>query len=156
MSGLLKTWITEWNDIVRDVIFPDTELRSLMELPENVRIVDFIHKYFIRAGFSNDLVTDEPVRIIYGDLITTVAGAPHVLRRELSFDIYVKKEELNNYGRDRLMYRTELIAARLIELLTSRRYNKGFRFWVVSDNDMGTTTVGYVRRTVSFNYMRIV
>ena len=156
MDGLLMTWMSEWNDIIRDVIFPDTELRNLMELSENIRIVDFIHKFFIRAGFSNDLVTSEPVRIVYGDIASSVAGAPHVLRRQLSFDIYVKKEEQNNYGIDRLMYRTELIAARLIQLLTNQRYIKGFRFWVDSDNDMGTTTVGYDRRNVTFNYIRIV
>lgn len=103
----LRSWNEELNDIIRSVFFADEELRRLMKLPETISIIDFIDRYFIRAGFTNTLVVDEPVRIIYGNVASSTTDSPFVLRNEISFDIYVKKEELHNVERDRLMYRTD-------------------------------------------------
>jgi hypothetical protein len=47
------TWIHDWNEIIRDVIYPDTELRRLMRLPKGTGIIEFIDKYFMRSGYSN-------------------------------------------------------------------------------------------------------
>lgn len=89
----LRAWNDEWNNIIRDVLFADEELRTLMKIPEKTTIIEFIDRYFIRAGFSNSLVVDEPVRIIYGKVGSSTTDSPFVLRNEVSFDIYVKREE---------------------------------------------------------------
>lgn len=152
---LVRSWITEWNDIIRNVIFKDTELRQLMELPEDIKIIDFIDRYFIRAGYTSKLLKDESVRIVYGSVFSNETDVPNIKTNEMSFDIYVRYEELHNVGNDRLTMRTQLIAARLVELLCSERYLKGYRFWVASENDLGTKTAGYARYNISFNYMKI-
>lgn len=41
------TWAMRWNDIMRDVLYPDAELRSLMLIPESVNIVQWKDKYFV-------------------------------------------------------------------------------------------------------------
>ena len=75
----------------------------------------------------------------------------------MTFDIYVKDEELHNVGDDRLMMRTHLIADRLQYLLTKERYlvDTGYRFWIAGDWDLGTRTTGYARYTIAFYYMKV-
>ena len=102
----------------RDVIFADDELKRLMEIPEGTNIITFIERYFVRAGYSTKTLTNEAVRIVYGNIYSNPTDNPNVTRSEMSFDIYVKLEELHNAERDRLVYRTHLIAKRLIDLLT--------------------------------------
>lgn len=150
-------WMDDWNKIIRQVIFPDTELKSLMELPDNTSIISFIDKYFIRAGYTNKLLENEPVRIVYSDIQGDDTAVPNVKRKMLTFDIYVKTDELHNVGTDRLVMRTQLIANRLIKLLTSGRYLKdtGYRFWIAGDWDLGTRTTGYARYCVAFYYMKV-
>ena len=130
-----------------------------MRLPEGTNIIQFIDKYFIRAGYTNTLLEHEDVRIVYGDIASHETGSPNVKRNEMSFDIYVKQEHLHNVGRDRLQYRTLLIAERLIQLLTNKgtsgKYLGGYRFWVKHNLDLGTKTTGYVRHCVTFEYMKV-
>lgn len=153
---LPQTWSDDWNYIIRNVFFADDELRSLMKVPEDISVVEFIDRYFIEAGFSNSLLVNEPVRIVYGEMYSDQTASPHVLKQELSFDIYVKREELHNIGNDRLVLRTKAIANRIIYLLTMKeRYIRGYRFWIAGDTDVGTTTIGYVRRNVSFHFMKV-
>lgn len=149
----VRTWHDAWNDIIRDVIFADDQLKRLMKIPEDTNIIDFIDRYFIRAGFTNNLLTNESVRIVYGDVFSDLQTYK-VSRNEMSFDIYVKTEDLHNVEKDRLVLRTNRIAERLIYLLTKSRYTKDYRFWVVHDHDMGTSTIGYVRHNVSFQYLK--
>ena len=155
----VPTWMKDWNDIIRYVIFPDEELKNLMCVPENTTIIDFIDHYFIRAGYTNELLEKEDVRIVYGDVDSKPTAVPNVLENTLSFDIYVRKEKLHNATNDRLMYRTHLIANRLNMLLTkggtSGKYLGGYRFWPNKEMDLGTRTVGYVRYNISFKYMRV-
>lgn len=151
----IRTWARDWNDILRNRIFQDEELKRLMLLPENTNIVTFVDRYFVRAGYTNKLLSDEHVRIVYGDAGSFDTQVPNVKQNELSFDIYVKLDDLRNATNDRLLLRTNLIADRLIELLTSERYIGGYRFWVKGDWDMGTRTVGYARYNVSFYYMKV-
>lgn len=150
-------WIKGWNTILRKVIFPDYYLTELMKLPQKTTIIQFRDKYFIRAGFTNKLLENESVRIVYSDVPGQDTDVPNVKRNMMLFDIYVKLEDLYNAGEDRLMMRTQLIAARLIQLLTSERYIKdtGYRFWVAGEWDAGTKTVGYARYVVAFNYMKV-
>lgn len=149
-----RHWIDDWNDILRDVIFPDEELKTLMKIPEGTDIITFVDKYFIRANYTTKTLTNEPVRIVYGDLYANDTNNPNVMRNELSFDIYVRLEDIHNAERDRLVMRTHLIANRLINLLTKKRYLGVYRFWLAGECEMGTSTIGYARYNVSFNYMR--
>ena len=155
----ISSWMNDWNDIIRYVIFPDEELKSLMLVPEGTSIINFIDKYFIRAGYTNEILEKEDVRIVYGDSETNPTDVPNVKRNTLSFDIYVRQTKLHNATNDRLQYRTHLIANRLNTLLTkggtSGKYLGGYRFWPSKEVDLGTRTVGYVRYNISFEYMRV-
>lgn len=153
----MRGWIDAWNKIIREVIWPDHELKVLMKMPSKTGIIQFIDRYFIRAGYTNTLLTDEVCRIVYADVQGSQTEVPNVKRNMMTFDIYVKQEELHNFGDDRLVLRTQMIAARLKELLTQERYLKGtgYRFWVAGDWDLGTRTTGYARYTIAFYYMKV-
>lgn len=146
-------WINDWNDIIRHIIFSDKELMSLMKIPEKTSIIDFIDRYFIRAGFTNKILSNEDVRIVYGSTSSTT-NIDGVTSNVMNFDIYVKLENLHNVGVDRLVMRTQLIAQRLIYLLTRVRYNGVYRFYDPVEGDMGTSAVGYARYRVSLSYTR--
>lgn len=146
-------WINDWNDIIRHVIFSDKELMNLMKIPEKTSIIDFIDRYFIRAGFTNKILSNEDVRIVYGST-SSATNIDGVTSNVMNFDIYVKLENLHNVGVDRLVMRTQLIAQRLIYLLTHVRYNGVYRFYDPVEGDMGTSAVGYARYRVSLSYTR--
>lgn len=146
-------WINDWNDIIRHIIFGDKELMSLMKIPEKTSIIDFIDRYFIRAGFTNKILSNEDVRIVYGST-ASATNIDGVTSNVMNFDIYVKLENLHNVGVDRLVMRTQLIAQRLIYLLTRVRYNGVYRFYDPVEGDMGTSAVGYARYRVSLSYTR--
>ena len=150
-------WQNAWNKIIRKVIFPDADLKKLMEIPSKTGILQFIDRYFIRAGYTNKLLTDEACRIVYSDVQGADTDVPNVRRNMMTFDIYVKMEELHNYGDDRLQFRTHLIAQRLQELLTKERHleGTGFRFWLAGDWDLGTRVTGYARYCIAFYYMKV-
>lgn len=150
-------WIDAWNSIIRNVIWKDQELKELMKIPKTTNIIQFIDRYFIRAGYTNKLLTDEVCRIVYADIQGADTSVPNVKKNMMTFDIYVKQDELHNVGDDRLQYRTHLIAARLKQLLMKERYlnNTGYRFWIAGDWDLGTRTIGYARYTIAFYYMKV-
>lgn len=151
---VLRAWIDDWNDILRNVIFKDETLKSLMKLPANTDILTFVDKYFIRAAYTTEVLTNESVRIVYGRIPRGYADNPMVTINELSFDIYVKNEDLHNVERDRLVFRTDLIAKRLIDLLTSHTHLGAYHFYVVGEGEMGTSTIGYTRYNVTFSYKK--
>lgn len=153
-----RTWVDEWNAILRDIIFSDQELKSLMMIPQKTNIIQFIDRYFIRAGYTSKTLKDEPVRIIYGNVRSTDVGSPAVTRERMSFDIYVKYEYLHNSQNDRLVFRNQMIAIRLKQLLLRKRYYRqdAYRFWVVNEGDLGTSTIGYSRYNITFEYMKTV
>ena len=153
-----SAWTREFNDIIRYVIFKDEELRNLMLLPSDIKIMDFITKYFIRAGTTSEPLVNEAVRIVYGVIGTGLANDVRVLRQELSFDIYVKQKNLHDADRDRLIFRTELIASRLNELLSNQYDSRlaGYRFRCIGESDMSTSTIGYSRYNISFAFMKTV
>lgn len=154
MQGI-RGWMNDWNDIIRDIIFKDDELKELMMLPADTNIISFVDRYFIRAGYTNKLLEDENVRIVYADIQGKETDVPNVLRNMLTFDIYVKLEHLHNVGNDRLIMRTQLIADRLLKLLTEQRYNNRYRFWIAGDWDLGTSTIGYARYSLALYYMKV-
>lgn len=153
----MMQWENDWNKIIRQVIFADAELKTLMKVPDGTSILTFIDKYFVRAGYTNEILENEAVRIVYADSQGYETSAPKVMRKMMTFDIYCKKEDLHNVGTDRLLMRTRAIAARLNKLLTSERYTKntGYRFWVAGDWDLGTKTIGYARYCLALYYMKV-
>ena len=150
-------WVNAWNKIIREVIWQDYDLKRLMKLPPKTGILQFCDRYFIRAGFTNTLLTDEVCRIIYSDEQGDDTRVPNVRRNMMTFDIYVKQEELHNVGDDRLVSRADLIAEKIYHDLTKERYvaDTGYRFWIAGDWDLGTRTVGYVRKSIAFYYMKV-
>lgn len=150
-------WIVSWNKIVREIIFRDYDLKKLMKIPPKTGVVQFCDKYFIRAGYTNKLLTNETCRIVYADVQGNETSVPGVTKNMMTFDIYVKDEELHTAGDDALVFRTHLIASRLNYLLTNKRYllDTGYRFWVAGDWDLGTRTQGYARYTIAFYYMKV-
>ena len=152
-----SAWINEWNTILRKVIFKDTVLKTLMMIPEGTDIITFFDKYFIRVGYANTLVEHEDVRIVYGVSGNNDTDVPDVKRNMLNFDIYVKTEHLHDADRDRLLYRTVLIADRLKELLKTNNFvaNTGYKFRIAGEGELGTRTIGYARYGISFSFMRV-
>ena len=150
-------WLNAWNIIIRQIIWKDDTLKTLMKLPAKTNIIQFIERYFIRAGFTDELLTDEVCRIVYSDVQGSDTEVPNVRKNMMTFDIYVKENELHNVGNDRLLSRADLIAERLYKLLTQERYlaGTGYRFWIAGDWDLGTRTVGYTRKTIAFYYMKV-
>ena len=150
-------WTNAWNTIIRKVIWPDHELKVLMKMPPKTGIIQFVDRYFIRAGYTNKLLTDEVCRIVYSDTQGYETEVPNVKKNLMIFDIYVKSEELRNVGDDRLVTRLDLISERLLRLLTSERYlqDTGYRFWIAGDWDGGTRVTGYHRKTIAFHYMKV-
>lgn len=150
-------WINAWNQIIREVIFRDYDLKRLMRVPPKTGIIQFTDRYFVRAGFTNKLLTDEVCRIVYADVQGHDTEVPNVKKNMMTFDIYVKNEEMRNVGDDGLQMRTHLIAERLYRLLTKHRYlaRTGYRFWIAGDWDLGTRTAGYSRYTIAFYYMKV-
>lgn len=150
-------WLNAWNTIIRQIIWKDDTLKTLMKLPAKTNIIQFIERYFIRAGFTDELLTDEVCRIVYSDVQGSDTEVSNVKKNMMTFDIYVKENELHNVGNDRLLSRADLIAERLYKLLTQERYlaGTGYRFWIAGDWDLGTRTVGYTRKTIAFYYMKV-
>lgn len=151
-------WTTAWNTIIRKVIFADTELKQLMVIPIGTKITNFIKYYFIKAGYTNELLTNQVCRIIYGDTAGKDTDVPNVKKNILTFDIYVKTQNLYDTNQnDMLISRLDLITSRLKYLLTKERYLKqtGYRFWIAGDWDLGTRTTGYSRHTIAFYYMKV-
>lgn len=153
-----RIWQEKFAEIIRDVFFADTELKRLMKIPENTTIIQFIDKYFIRAGYTNTQLTNEAVRIVYGTYGSWSTDSEHVYKHQLTFDIYVKTSELHNSESNRLLYRTDLIADRIRYLLTcgDRYVKNAYRFWYAGEADLGSSTIGYSRHNISFNYMKTV
>ena len=150
-------WNQNWNHIIRNVIFKDAELKRLMKIPKQTGVIQFTERYFIKAGYTSKLLTDEVCRIIYSDIQGAPSDVPNVKKNMMQFDIYVKNEELRGVGDDGLVLRTDLIADRLDKLLRRERYlaDTGYRFWPAGDWDLGTRTAGYSRHTVAYYYIKV-
>lgn len=151
-----KTWADNWNDVVRDVLFPDARLKDLMLIPRDKRsdIKAFIEKYLVEDVLPDELITDEDVRILYYETEGMKHDNPHVLRKYLEFDIYVRNAALYTAANDRLRRRDKLIFQRLKELLTGETHVCHLRFRYEDDFPLGAKTVGYRRYHAVFSYMQ--
>ena len=96
-----NAWIDEWNSIIRYKIFPDEELKSFMLVPQGTSIISFLEKYFIRAGYTDEILSDEKVRIVYSMVTLDDTKSPNVKLNALNFDIYVRNDQNHNVSDDR-------------------------------------------------------
>lgn len=140
-----KTWAMRWDDVRRDIIFPDKELATLMMIPEHTNIVTWSNKYFVDSTLCTELVKDEDVRVLWGEAASAMTGNANVNNRRLEFDIYVKRGHLNDATMDLLQSRTRLISQKIQEILTSKEVTGQMAFKYVDDYSIGTKMVGYVR-----------
>ena len=108
-----RTWNDNWNDVIRDVLYPDERLKELMCVPEGTSIVDFIKDYFIEDAATDALLTTEQVRILYYDSQGRGQDNKDVRLKYKEFDIYVHDSVLHTASNDRLKGRDQLIAERL-------------------------------------------
>ena len=137
------------------MIFPDTELKALLLVPaaEQKDIRAFISRYFVEDAMPDELVTDEKVRVVYYETEGSKLGNdPHITKKYLEFDIYVKEDSLYNVSTDRLCRRDKKISQRLKDLLTGSRYVCGLRFTWEDDYHLGAKTSGYRRFHTVFSY----
>lgn len=148
-----STWHDNLNNVIRDVFFQDEELLDLMviDIKDRKNILKFIDKYFVKAVVSDEIVTDEKVRICYHEEEGRSIGS-NMTKKYLHFDIFVKDEYQHNYGDDMLQSRTELIAEKIKELLTDSKYVCRINFTFMDSYDLYTKTMGYKRYRISFSY----
>ena len=95
------------------MIFPDAEFKTLLLIPEAEQgdIRTFISRYFIEDAMPDEPVTDEKVRVIYYETEgSKLDNDPHITKKYLEFDIYVKEGHLYNVDTDRLCRRDKKIS----------------------------------------------
>lgn len=149
----IKTWNDNLNDVIRDVFFADEELIDLMLIPQEYEddIVTFIQKYFVKDVTSDEIITNEDVRVCYFQSQGRSIGM-NALKKYWNFDIYVKDSVLHTATTDMLQSRDEMIAEKIKELLTDNRYVCQMRFHYEDSYDMYTKLVGYHRYRIVFSY----
>lgn len=156
MVEKIHTWDDNWNDIIREVIFQDQKLKSLMLVPEKTTIIQFIEKYFINDAAADEVQVNEKVRIVYYDDRGNDTGNMNVHLKYKEFDIYCKEDVQYNASNDRIKGRTALIAERLKYLLLREKNICGLRFRYEDEYNMWTKTVGYKRYHIAFSYKTTV
>ena len=138
-----RTWQDNMNNVIRNVIFPDTKLKELMLVPAGTDIRKFIDKYFIRDGSTDELLTTEKVRIVHHDSEGFETGNPMVRGKYHEFDIYISEDVEHTATVDRLQSRQILIAERLKYLLLRRQVVEQMSFKYEDEYDQWCKTVGY-------------
>lgn len=147
-----RTWQDNWNNVVRYEIFTDEILKELMLVPEGTDIVKFTDKYFIRDGSTDELLTNEKVRIVHHDDEGFDTFNKNVKGKYRIFDIFVSEDVEHTASDDWLKSRQVLIAERLKYLLLRKRNCQNIRFWYQDEYDMWTKTVGYKMYRLSVFY----
>ena len=147
-----RTWQDNWNNVVREEIFPDQKLKDLMLVPEGTDIVRFMDKYFIRDGSTDELLTNEKVRIVHHDAEGFDTFNHGVKGKYRQFDIFVSEDVEHTATADWLQSRQVLIAERLKYLLLRKRNCQNLRFYYQDEYDMWCKTVGYKMYRITFFY----
>ena len=151
-----RSWQDNWNNVVRNVIFPDEKLKELMLVPEGTDIVKFTDKYFIRDGSTDELLTNEKVRIVHHDTFGFDTYNAKVRGKYREFDIYVSEDVEHTASNDWLQSRQVLIAERIKYLLLRRTNTENIRFRYEDEYDQWTKTVGYKMYKLTFFYKTTV
>lgn len=152
----LKTWDDRWNDIIRYEFFQDSELKTLMCIPPRTTITKFIESYFVEDAGTDQLLTDEVVRVTHYDDEGVDTGNKNVKLHYKVFDIYVKKSHLYNATNDLIKSRCKLIAERIKYILQKNYHIYNLHFEYGDEFDMWTKTVGYKRYHIFFSYKTTV
>lgn len=147
-----RTWQDNWNNVVRNVLFTDDKLKGLMLVPVGTDIINFQKKYFIRDGSTDELLTNEKVRIVTHDEQGTWTFNKGVIVKYKSFDIYVSEDIEHTADIDRLKSRQVLIAERIKYLLLRQWDCEHLHFQYEDEYDMWTKTVGYKLYRLTFFY----
>lgn len=112
----------------------------------------FTDKYFIRDGSTDELLTNEKVRIVHHDAQGFSTFNPNVRNKYREFDIYVSEDVEHTASNDWLQSRQVLVAERLKYLLLKSRYTENIRFQYEDEYDLWTKTVGYKLYRLTFFY----
>ena len=147
-----RTWQDNWNNVIRNVLFQDDKLKMLMLVPVGTDIITFEKKYFIRDGSTDELLTNEKVRIVTHDDQGLGMFNHGVHGKYKTFDIYCKEDEEYTADVDRLKRRQVLIAERIKYLLLRNRICEHIRFEYEDEYDLWTKTVGYKLYRITFFY----
>ena len=147
-----RTWQDNWNNVVRNVLYPDEKLKELMLVPEGTSIVDFQKKYFIRDGSTDELLTNEKVRVVHYDEEGSATFNKCVRVKYKNFDIFCSEDVEHTADVDRLKSRQILIAERLKYLLLRKWDCEHLHFQYEDEYDQWTKTVGYKMYKVTFFY----
>ena len=147
-----RTWQDNWNNVVRNVLFRDEKLKELMKVPEGTDIMTFQKKYLIRDGSTDELLTNEKVRIVVYDTegLATFNKGVHVKYK--IFDIFVSEDVEHTADVDRLKSRQVMIAERIKYLLLRNRVCENIHFEYEDEYDLWTKTVGYKLYRLTFFY----
>lgn len=124
-----------------------------MLVPEGTDILTFIDKYFIRDSSTDELLTNEKVRIIHSDSQGLRTRNQYVHGKYKHFDIFVSEDAERTATNDTLQSRQVLIAQRIKELLLQKRDQYGLRFTYEDEYDLWTKTIGYKLYHIVFFYM---
>ena len=152
-----RTWNDNWNNVIRNVLFEDKVLLDLMLVPKDTDIVKFRDKYFIRDGSTDELLTNEKVRIVWHDeKMNRGLGSRKVFGHFKNFDIYVSEDVEYTATKDRLQSRQVLIAERIKYLLLRQHNCQNLHFEYEDEYDNWTKTVGYKLYKVIFFYITTV
>jgi len=147
-----RTWQDNWNNVVRNVLFQDDKLKELMLVPEGTDIMTFQKKYFIRDGSTDELLTNEKVRVVTYDEQGSETWNKDVKIKYKNFDIFVSEDVEHTADTDRLRSRHILIAERIKYLLLRQPVVEHLRFHYEDEYDQWTKTVGYKMYKITFFY----
>lgn len=125
-------------------------------MPPQTTISQFIENFFIEDAGTDQLLTNELVRVVHYDSEGNGTGNKNVLLQYKEFDIYVKKSQLYNASNDRLKSRCRLIAERIKWILLKDQHIHNLHFEYENEYDMWTKTVGYKRYHIIFSYKTTV
>jgi len=152
-----RTWNDNWNNVIRNVLFMDEKLLNLMLVPKGTEITRFQDKYFIRDGSTDELLTNEKVRIVWHDeKMSRGMGSNHVFGHFKTFDIYVSEDVEHTATKDRLQSRQVLIAERIKYLLLRQKNCQNLHFEYEDEYDAWTKTVGYKLYKLTFFFITTV
>lgn len=147
-----RTWQDNWNNVVRNVLFTDDRLKELMLVPEGTDIMTFQKKYFIRDGSTDELLTNEKVRVVTHDDPGSATWNRGVRLKYKMFDIFVSEDIEHTAETDRLKSRQVLIAERIKYLLLRQWDCEHLHFQYEDEYDLWTKTVGYKEYRITFFY----
>lgn len=137
-------------------MFPDDTLKTLIMVPDEDKdnIKKFITEYLVKFPMTDEILSNQKVRVIYDDEQGEAMNIPNAVKRKLVFDIYVKSDVLHTADDDRMKDRAILIFERIRYLLTREETICKMRFRCEDDYGLGAKTIGYRRYRGVFSYKK--